>query len=328
MKPQIGITMGDPAGVGPELIVKLLQNKNFDFSNFIIFGSYKILKNELNKYKINIPVKKITSEKLIDCSSNTIKLFETREINFNYNMGEINPDCGKLAYESILNAIDFAKKGIIKGIVTAPINKESLKLASVDLIGHTEILSQKTKSKNVFMLMVNDDIKVILCTIHVPLLKAILSLSESLIYNTINGANKACQHFGIKRPKIGVSGLNPHAGENGTMGEEEEIFIKPAIATAINSGLNVLGPISPDVIYSMAREKKIDIVVSLYHDQGLIPFKYLGIGNGVNITIGLPFVRTSPDHGTAFDIAGKGIANPESFFRAVKYAQKMVVGDI
>ncbi len=142
--------MGDPAGVGPELIVKLLQNKNFDFSNFIIFGSYKILKNELNKYKINIPVKKITSEKLIDCSSNTIKLFETREINFNYNMGEINPDCGKLAYESILNAIDFAKKGIIKGIVTAPINKESLKLASVDLIGHTEILSQKTKSKECF----------------------------------------------------------------------------------------------------------------------------------------------------------------------------------
>ena len=112
------------------------------------------------------------------------------------------------------------------------------------------------------------------------------------------------------------------------MGEEEEIFIKPAIATAINSGLDVLGPISPDVIYSMAREKKIDIVVSLYHDQGLIPFKYLGIGNGVNITIGLPFVRTSPDHGTAFDIAGKGIANPESFFRAIKYAQKMIVSNI
>ncbi len=316
--------MGDPAGIGPELIVKLLKNNRFDLTDFIIFGSYEILQNELSKHNTNITVKKITSDKIVNSSTNTIQVFQTSEIYFNYNMGEINPNCGKLAYESIINAIDFAKKGIIKAIVTAPINKESLKLASIDLIGHTEILSQRTNSKDVFMLMVNDDIKVILCTIHVPLLKAILSLNQSLIYNTIKGANLACKHFGIERPKIGVSGLNPHAGENGTMGEEEEIFIKPAIADAINSGLDVVGPISPDVIYSMARQKKVDIVVSLYHDQGLIPFKYLGIGNGVNITIGLPFVRTSPDHGTAFEIAGKGIAKPDSFFKAVKCAQKMI----
>lgn len=324
MKPLIGITMGDPAGVGPELIVKLLKNKSFDFSKFIIFGSSKVLDYEFRKYNVRIPIKNFSTIGSVDTSKEFILNFEPKKFDFNFEIGKINPNCGKLAYEAILNAIEFANKGLIKAIVTGPINKESLKLASVELIGHTEILSKKSKSNDVFMLMVNDELKVILCTIHVPLLKAVLSLDERLILKTIIAANKACYNFGIKSPRIGVAGLNPHAGENGTMGDEEQIFIKPAIQEAINSGLNVSGPLSPDIIFSMAREKKFDIVVSLYHDQGLIPFKYLGIGNGVNITIGLPFVRTSPDHGTAFDIAGKGIANPNSFFKAIRYAERMI----
>ena len=324
MKPLIGITMGDPAGVGPELIVKLLKNKSFDFSKFIFFGSSKVLDYEFRKYNVRIPIKNFSTIGSVDTSKEFIVNFEPKKFDFNFEIGKINPNCGKLAYEAILNAIEFANRGLIKAIVTCPINKESLKLASVELIGHTEILSKKSKSNDVFMLMVNDELKVILCTIHVPLLKAVLSLDEKLILKTIIAANKACYNFGIKSPRIGVAGLNPHAGENGTMGDEEQIFIKPAIQEAINSGLNVSGPFSPDIIFSMAREKKFDIVVSLYHDQGLIPFKYFGVGNGVNITIGLPFVRTSPDHGTAFDIAGKGIANPNSFFKAINYAEKMI----
>ena len=324
MKPLIGITMGDPAGVGPELIVKLLKNKSFDFSKFIFFGSSKVLDYEFRKYNVRIPIKNFSTIGSVDTSKEFILNFEPKKFDFNFEIGKINPNCGKLAYEAILNAIEFANRGLIKAIVTGPINKESLKLASVDLIGHTEILSKKSKSNDVFMLMVNEELKVILCTIHVPLLKAVLSLDEKLILKTIIAANKACYNFGIKSPRIGVAGLNPHAGENGTMGDEEQIFIKPAIQEAINLGLNVSGPISPDIIFSMAREKKFDIVVSLYHDQGLIPFKYFGVGNGVNITIGLPFVRTSPDHGTAFDIAGKGIANPNSFFKAIRYAEKMI----
>ena len=324
MKPLIGITMGDPAGVGPELIVKLLKNKSFDFSKFIIFGSSKVLDYEFRKYKVRIPIKNFSTISSVDTSKEFILNFEPKKFDCNFEIGKINPNCGKLAYEAILNAIEFANKGLIKAIVTGPINKESLKLASVELIGHTEILSKKSKSNDVFMLMVNDELKVILCTIHVPLLKAVLSLDEKLVLKTIIAANKACYNFGIKNPRIGVAGLNPHAGENGTMGDEEQIFIKPAIQEAINSGLNVSGPFSPDIIFSLAREKKFDIVVSLYHDQGLIPFKYLGVGNGVNITMGLPFVRTSPDHGTAFDIAGKGIANPNSFFKAIRYAEKMI----
>ena len=324
MKPLIGITMGDPAGVGPELIVKLLKNKSFDFSKFIIFGSSKVLDYEFRKYNVRIPIKNFSTIGSVDTSEEFILNFEPKKFDFNFEIGKINPNCGKLAYEAILNAIEFANRGLIKAIVTCPINKESLKLASVELIGHTEILSKKSKSNDVFMLMVNDELKVILCTIHVPLLKAVLSLDEKLILKTIIAANKACNNFGIKSPRIGVAGLNPHAGENGTMGDEEQIFIKPAIQEAINSGLNVSGPLSPDIIFSMAREKKFDIVVSLYHDQGLIPFKYFGVGNGVNITIGLPFVRTSPDHGTAFDIAGKGIANPNSFLKAISYAEKMI----
>ena len=324
MKPLIGITMGDPAGVGPELIVKLLKNKSFDFSKFIFFGSSKVLDYEFRKYNVRIPIKNFSTIGSVDTSKEFILNFEPKKFDFNFEIGKINPNCGKLAYEAILNAIEFANRGLIKAIVTCPINKESLKLASVELIGHTEILSKKSKSNDVFMLMVNEELKVILCTIHVPLLKAVLSLDEKLILKTIIAANKACYNFGIKSPRIGVAGLNPHAGENGTMGDEEQIFIKPAIQEAINSGLNVSGPFSPDIIFSLAREKKFDIVVSLYHDQGLIPFKYFGVGNGVNITIGLPFVRTSPDHGTAFDIAGKGIANPNSFFKAIRYAEKMI----
>ena len=324
MKPLIGITMGDPAGVGPELIVKLLKNKSFDFSKFIFFGSSKVLEYEFRKYNVRIPIKNFSTIGSVDTSKEFIVNFEPKKFDFNFEIGKINPNCGRLAYEAILNAIEFANRGLVKAIVTCPINKESLKLASVELIGHTEILSKKSKSNDVFMLMVNDELKVILCTIHVPLLKAVLSLDEKLVLKTIIAANKACYNFGIKSPRIGVAGLNPHAGENGTMGDEEQIFIKPAIQEAINSGLNVSGPISPDIIFSMAREKKFDIVVSLYHDQGLIPFKYFGVGNGVNITIGLPFVRTSPDHGTAFDIAGKGIANPNSFFKAIRYAEKMI----
>ena len=324
MKPLIGITMGDPAGVGPELIVKLLKNKSFDFSKFIFFGSSKVLDYEFRKYNVRIPIKNFSTIGSVDTSKEFIVNFEPKKFDFNFEIGKINPNCGRLAYEAILNAIEFANRGLVKAIVTCPINKESLKLASVELIGHTEILSKKSKSNDVFMLMVNDELKVILCTIHVPLLKAVLSLDEKLVLKTIIAANKACYNFGIKSPRIGVAGLNPHAGENGTMGDEEQIFIKPAIQEAINSGLNVSGPISPDIIFSMAREKKFDIVVSLYHDQGLIPFKYFGVGNGVNITLGLPFVRTSPDHGTAFDIAGKGIANPNSFFKAIRYAEKMI----
>jgi len=324
MKPLIGITMGDPAGVGPELIVKLLKNKSFDFSKFIFFGSSKVLDYEFRKYNVRIPIKNFSTIGSVDTSKEFIVNFEPKKFDFNFEIGKINPNCGRLAYEAILNAIEFANRGLVKAIVTCPINKESLKLASVELIGHTEILSKKSKSNDVFMLMVNDELKVILCTIHVPLLKAVLSLDEKLVLKTIIAANKACYNFGIQSPRIGVAGLNPHAGENGTMGDEEQIFIKPAIQEAINSGLNVSGPISPDIIFSMAREKKFDIVVSLYHDQGLIPFKYFGVGNGVNITIGLPFVRTSPDHGTAFDIAGKGIANPNSFFKAIRYAEKMI----
>ena len=324
MKPLIGITIGDPAGVGPELVAKLLVNKNYDFSKFIIFGCSSIIRKELEKYKIKVPIKTFTNIKQIKSVSDSVLFFEPKKYDFKFTMGELNPECGLLAYEAILNSIKFANKGLIKAIVTAPINKESFKLASIKFIGHTEILSEKTNSYDVHMLMVNDDIKIILCTIHVPLLKAILMLDQKIILKTILAAKLACQKFGIKKPRIAVAGLNPHAGENGTIGDEEEIFIKPAIEEASNNGLCVSGPWSPDAIYLMAREKKFDIVVSLYHDQGLIPFKYLGLENGVNITIGLPFVRTSPDHGTAFDIAGKGIANPSSFFKAVNYAEKMI----
>jgi 4-hydroxy-L-threonine phosphate dehydrogenase PdxA len=171
--------------------------------------------------------------------------------------------------------------------------------------------------------MVNDALKVILCTVHVSLQKAIESLNEKLVYQAIKTAETACFKLDIKKPRIAVAGLNPHAGENGLMGEEDSLLIKPAINRALREGIDVTGPWPPDTVFMKAREGHFDIVVAQYHDQGLIPIKYLGLDSGVNITMGLPFVRTSPDHGTAFDIAGKGIANPKSFISAVSYASKL-----
>ena len=173
------------------------------------------------------------------------------------------------------------------------------------------------------MLMVNDVLRVILCTVHVSLRKAIDLLNEKLVYNTIKAAEISCSQLGVARPRIAVAGLNPHAGENGLMGNEESLIIKPAVERAMREGINVSGPWPPDTVFLMAREGSFDIVVSQYHDQGLIPFKYLGLEDGVNITVGLPFVRTSPDHGTAFNIAGKGLANPSSFINSVSYAAKL-----
>jgi len=323
--PVIGITMGDPAGVGPEIIAKFFLAKVNHQAQYMIFGSPDIIELSFKEQNLNIPFHVIDR---MDCIkpmpiSEGILIYKTAGINSRLPVGRVCSNCGFAAYDAVLKAISAAKSGFLKAIVTAPVNKESLREASVAYIGHTEILAQLTKTPEVFMLMVNDVLRVILCTVHVSLRKAIDLLNEKLVYNAIKAAEISCSQLGVARPRIAVAGLNPHAGENGLMGNEESLIIKPAVERAMRDGINVSGPWPPDTVFMMAREGIFDIVVAQYHDQGLIPFKYLGLEDGVNITVGLPFVRTSPDHGTAFNIAGKGLANPSSFINAATYAAKL-----
>ena len=314
--------MGDPAGVGPEIIAKFFRLQRENANQFIIFGSPEIIQKSFYKENVEVRLHIIDSVDEVKPMSITDGIFicRTASVDGKLPIGRISGRCGWAAYDAIIKAISFANMGALQAIVTAPINKEALQRAAVKYIGHTEIFSQFSQTPEVFMLMVNDTLRVILCTIHLSLRDAINLLNEQIVYRTIRAAETACANLGLEKARIAVAGLNPHAGENGLMGNEECLIIKPAVERAINEGINVSGPWPPDTVFMKAREGNFDIVVAQYHDQGLIPFKYLGLDTGVNITVGLPFVRTSPDHGTAFEIAGQGLANPSSFINAVSYA--------
>jgi 4-hydroxythreonine-4-phosphate dehydrogenase len=240
-------------------------------------------------------------------------------------MGKIDGRAGRAAYDYVIKAIELAQAGEIAAIVTAPISKEAMKAAGLSYPGHTEILADKSGTSDFAMMLANDDLRVILVTIHVALRQAIDLVTRARVLNTIRLAQRACHAYGIERPRIAVAGLNPHAGEGGMFGAEDEREIAPAIADARRQGIDASGPWPGDTIFMRARRGEFDIVVAQYHDQGLIPVKYLGIEQGVNVTVGLPFVRTSVDHGTAFDIAGTGKADPASlryaFDQAVRLAQ-------
>ena len=322
----LGITMGDPAGVGPEVIAKSLKLRGETFPQCIIFGSPEIIIDEFKK--VNFPITFHVIDDFDEIKPLPLKqgilLYRTFDVPKKIPIGQVDGQCGSAAYDAIIKGINAANCGHIQALVTAPINKESLREAEVSFIGHTEILAELTKTPEVFMLMVNDVLKIILCTVHVSLRKALESLNIDLVYRTVKMAEMACLRLDLDKPRIAVAGLNPHAGENGLMGQEDNLIIKPAIERASREGINVSGPWPPDTVFMKAREGHFDIVVAQYHDQGLIPIKYLGLDSGVNITMGLPYVRTSPDHGTAFDIAGKGIADPKSFICAIHYASKLL----
>ena len=240
------------------------------------------------------------------------------------NFGVISSENGKASYQSIIGAIKLAMENQVSCIVTSPINKRSLSLANIKFPGHTEILSKFSNTKDFAMMLVNEEIKILLSSIHCSLSKAIQMINFKSQVSSINFAYKGAKSLGIDTPRVAVAGLNPHAGEGGLFGKEEINFILPAIKSAKKTGINVSGPWAGDTVFMRARQGEFDIVVAQYHDQGLIPIKYMGLEKGVNITLGLPFIRTSPDHGTAYDIAGKGLADSSSFEQAIKIALKLI----
>lgn len=316
----LALTMGDPAGIGPEITLKALEAQA-DGAALIILGDVGVMHAAAESMGLKRPIHVMKS--LSDRQPGAFNLLPTSALKSLPPLGEVSVEAGGAAFSAISKGIAMARDGEIAGIVTAPIHKEALKAAGHSYPGHTEILADHAGVPHVAMMLANDEIKTVLVTIHLALRDAIQAADYDAQIRAIRLAQQGAQAMGIPHPRIAVAGLNPHAGEGGRFGDEEIRIIAPAIKAMQTEGLDVSGPWPGDTVFMAAREGKFDVVVAQYHDQGLIPVKYMGLEKGVNITLGLPFVRTSPDHGTAFDIAGKGIADPSSMITAIEMAQKL-----
>ena len=308
-KSLIGITMGDPGGIGPEVILKALTSPEIRAAaNYVVIGSEKVLSN--------------ISDRVL---SDNISVLDLDNFTVNNALSHKPlPDSGKASVEYILKGLDLAINGKIDALVTAPISKEAIKLAGYDYAGHTELLKEKTSVENVVMFMVGKGLRVSFVTTHLAVNEISGAINQENVFSTIQiTATGLKKFFGIDQPKIAVCGLNPHCGDGDRFGTEERDVIIPAIERAQKMGINCHGPLSADTVFNKALNGEFDIVVVQFHDQGAIPIKMHAFDSGVNITLGIPVIRTSPTHGTAFDIAGKGIADPGSMIEAIKTAVMM-----
>jgi 4-hydroxythreonine-4-phosphate dehydrogenase len=322
----LALTLGDAAGIGPEIVIKL--HVAGLPAPCVVYGDAGALRRAVVALEAPLRVIELTDVSTLATYAHEVGCLFVRPTHpalpENLPLGRVDARAGQSAYDALCLAIDDAMLGKVSAIVTAPLNKEAMHAAGLDFPGHTEILAQRSGTPYVAMMLVNDRLRVILATIHIALSEVSPTLTTALELRTIELAQQACQAMGIASPRIGVAGLNPHAGEHGKFGREDLDIIAPAIAQAQARGIKASGPWPGDTLFMRARLGEFDICVAQYHDQGLIPIKYLGIDQGVNITVGLPFVRTSVDHGTAFDIAGKGIADPSSLREAFEMARTML----
>jgi len=328
--PLIAITMGDPAGIGPEICLRLFRDgllereKGPTTSRPFIIGDIGVLKLSASRLKVPQKLKLIESPAdILAMNDGSIPVLTVGDTLLDIQPGVVDARCGNAAFSYIHTAISLARAGEIDAMVTAPIHKEALAAAKIPFPGHTEILTTYGGAQKTAMMLANDVLRVVLVTIHCSLREAIERADYEAQISAIKLAHEGTKQFGIREPRIAVAGLNPHAGEGGLFGTEEREVISPAIAEMKSRGLDVSGPWPGDTVFMQAREGRFDVVVAQYHDQGLIPVKYMGLADGVNVTLGLPFTRTSPDHGTAFDIAGTGKADPSSL--ATAYHQAVVL---
>jgi len=321
--PIVAVTMGDASGIGPEIIIKAFQNAEIqNVARTIVIGDARIMRSALKFAKgqpleINA-VKSVQEARFLRGLIDVLDLANLEPSKVK--MGQVCAPSGKAAIEYLEKAIKLAMNKDVDAIATAPINKEAIRKAGYRFAGHTELLAKRTKAKNYAMMFVSDPFWVMLVTTHLPLNKVSKAINKKVVLQKIKLANEFLYNIRGKKPKIGVAGLNPHAGEGGIFGSEEKKAIKPAVDEARRMGINVKGPISPDGIFYLAKVGLFDMVIAMYHDQGLIPLKLLSFNRSVNVTVGLPIIRTSVDHGTGFDIAGKGWANPTSLIEAIKVA--------
>jgi 4-hydroxythreonine-4-phosphate dehydrogenase len=324
--PTIGITMGDPSGIGPEIILKSFENSEINNSRIIVIGDYNVMQAAYNMLKIKaFKLNRIHNVQDSLFESEVLNILDLHLMDMNeLHPGNIQAISGHTVFECIRKAVKLAKNKAIDTIVTAPLNKEALHLAGHKYPGHTEILASLTGTKDYAMLLYEKKLSIIHVSTHVSLLKAVTGLRRERIEKVIEIGNEVMKRLCKGEPRIAVAGINPHAGENGLFGNEEINEIIPAVKNMKGKGINVEGPIPPDTVFLQTLNSKYDLVVAMYHDQGHIPLKLIGFNSGVNVTVGLPFLRTSVDHGTAFDIAWKGKANEESMVEAIKLSIKLV----
>ena len=312
----VGISIGDVNGVGIEVILKTFEDKRMlDFCTPVLFGSSKIISSHKKILNIETNIHEINSiQQIKDGEINLLTIWKEDVM---LEIGSATKIGGQYAFKSLNEATKSLKKGEIDLLITAPINKETIQSEEFNFSGHTEFLERNLDGESLMILM-NDFLRIGLITGHIPISKIAESITPELIESKVKILNNSLkQDFNINKPKIAVLGLNPHSGDNGVIGQEENELIKPTITSIHESGIFVYGPYAADGFFGSEAYKQFDGVLAMYHDQGLAPFKALTFGNGVNFTAGLSHVRTSPDHGTAFDISGKGKANSDSFKEAV-----------
>ena len=285
MKPRIAITAGDPAGIGPEIAAKAAADARvLSVCEPVIYGPRSVQ---------------------------------------GFPPGILSADAGRAAYDAIREAVGDARRGGVAGIATAPVNKLAFAAAGLPWKGHTDLLAHLTGSPRVAMMFWSEPLKVVLATVHVPLAEVPRMITTDLLHGIIDLTAGELPRFGVPAPRLALAGLNPHAGESGLLGDEDDRVLKPAVEAATRRGVNIAGPYPGDTVFVRASRGEFDAVIACYHDQGLIPVKLLAFGESVNVTLGLPIVRTSVDHGTAFDIAGKGVADPSSMIAATLLAARL-----
>ena len=337
----LAITQGDCAGIGPEIVAKAFRDAPRDLQACFVVGDVATLRRAAQSIARpgmpDVPVAQIGAPaEALDMPPRCIPVLQLQGIAGPQPWGQVSAAAGQAAADAVVWAARAALRGEVAGLVTAPLHKEALSAAGVPYPGHTELLQAEAarhqgvalSAMPVRMMLASDELRTVLVSIHVALRDAIAAVTRDNVLQTLHITHQALSRSLGRAPRIAVAGLNPHAGEGGLFGREEIEVIAPAVATARAQGLDVHGPFAPDTVFMRARSTpgqpgEFDVVIAMYHDQGLIPVKYLGVDKGVNVTLGLPLVRTSPDHGTAFDIAGQGVAGAESLIEAVRMARAL-----
>ena len=313
------ITPGDIAGVGPEVMLKayneLIEDDHDDFDldevKFLFVGPETFWKKTAEDLDLEPPTDFLTNEEIEEALPD------------NYEIGHISAECGNFAMVCLKYATNYCQEAHQRALITAPLNKEGIRMAGYRNAGHTDFLAAETNSTDATMAFYTPDLKVVLVTHHIPLSQVPTAITSDAILSKIVQADILAKKLGVKEPRIAVAGLNPHAGENGLLGPEDLDIIAPAVEDARIIGIDARGPYPPDTLFHFAKNKKYDVVVAMYHDQGLIPIKLLAFDQAVNLTLGLPFVRTSPDHGTAYNLAGENQADHHSALQAIKLAARL-----
>ena len=324
--PIVGITMGDPTGIGPEIIVKALcREEPFRACRPIVFGDLEVLSRAIQIQNLSATIEVIEKIPEGDYLPGKIFLLPVSRLDItSIRFGKPDKACGQAMVRYIEEAVKWVMKRALDAITTCPINKQAINAAGYSFPGHTELLGHLAKASTVAMMFLGSKWKIVLVTTHLPLKEVSASITASRILSILRLTDEGMKkYFGISHPKLAVLGLNPHCGEEGLLGEEEKKEIVPAIAEARSFGMDVQGPFPADSFFNLSGTYSFDAVISMYHDQGLIPIKMIDFKGAVNFTLGLPFIRTSVDHGTAYDLAGKGLADPSNLIKAIHTAANL-----